>query len=86
MENAQYREFLKSSLAFLGQWKDEKGFSPETMDKEQFEKLSSSDKILYLWYTQLREQLSVQEKKGQMVQSLLKWGEMLAKVKKAEED
>ncbi len=86
VENAQYREFLRSSLEVLGQWKDEKGFSPETMDEEQFEKLSTSDKMLYLWYTQLREQLSVQEKKGQMVQSLLKWGEMLAKVKKTEDD
>ena len=86
VENAQYREFLQNSLAVLGKWKDEKGFSPETMSEEQFEQLSSSDKILFLWYTQLREQLPVQEKKGQMLQSLLKWGEMLAKVKKNEED
>lgn len=86
VENAQYREFLKSSLAVLEQWKDEKGLSTETMDKEQFENLSSSDKILFLWYTELRRQLTTEEKNGQMVQTLFKWGKMLATAKKMEED
>ena len=86
VENAKYREFLENGLEYLEQWMKEKGLSLETTNIEQIKKLSSGDQVLFFWYINLRNQLSVQEKKGQMVQSLLKWGEMLAKVKKTEEE
>ena len=86
VENAKYREFLENGLEYLEQWMEEKGLSIETINTEQIMKLSSGDQVLFFWYINLRNQLSVQEKKSKMLQSLLKWGELLSNVKKTEED
>lgn len=86
VENTKYRDFLNNSLGVLEQWREEKGLSIETMDNEQFENLTSGDKILFLWYVELKKQMSVEEERRRLLQSSLQWGKWLVAAKKSQED
>lgn len=57
-ENARLCLLLEMTLGILELWMILKGFSPETVDNDQYEKLSFSEMGLFLWYVKTKRRLS----------------------------